>query len=269
MLSMDRARVAELHHSMRVIPVIANQVVNALSRIWKLAEDNDRLPDGRNPRRTIVKYRRRKRERFLSEEEFRWLDRVLDETENRKGISTHAIAAFRFLLLTRCRRSEILTLKWNEVDLKARELNLSDSKISSQSVPLSLETVEVLAGIPRIDGSQYLISGQISGKPMSDFWVPRKIICKCAVIRGMRIHDCRHSFASMTLALGENLLVRPGSFSTTVRWRRRRAMRNLAQDSLRAAAVRVSDSIVTDLFRRYRLVEDFRNGTTGQFRLTD
>ena len=250
-LSVDRARVAELHHSMRATPVMANQVVNALSRIWKLAEDNGRLPEGRNPCRTIVKYRKRKRERFLSEEEFRRLGRALDEAENRKGVSAHAIAAIRLLLLTGCRKSEILTLKWKEVDLEVRELNLSDSKTGSRSVPLSLEAVEVLAGIPRVDGSQYVIPGQISGQPMSNLWGPWKIICKRAGISGMRIHDCRHSFASRALALGESLpaigkLLGHSQVETTARYA------HLAQESVREAAARVSDSIAADVFSRYK-----------------
>ena len=250
-LSIDRARVVELHHSMSTTPAMANQVIGALSRIWKLAEDNGRLPEGRNPCRTIVKYRKRKRERFLSEEEFRRLGGALAEAESRKDISPKAIAAIRLLLLTGCRKNEILALKWKEVDLDGRVLNLSDSKTGSRSIPLSPEATEVLAGIPRINGSRYVIPGISGEKPMSDLRVSWKKICKRAGIQDMRIHDCRHSFASRALALGESLpaigkLLGHSHVETTARYA------HLAQDSVWEAAARVSDSIAADAFRRYR-----------------
>lgn len=249
-LSIDRARMAEFHRSMRSTPMMANQAVNALSRIWRLAEDNGQLPEGRNPCRTVVKYKRRRRERFLSEEEFRRLGKALAEAENGKGTSANAIAAIRLLLLTGCRKNEILTLKWKEVDLEAKELNLADTKTGSRSIPLSPEAARVLSGIPRIDGNPWVIPGKIAGKPMKNLTRPWRIVCERAGIRDMRIHDCRHSFASRVLALGKNLpaigkLLGHRQVETTVRYA------HLAQDSVREAAVRISDSIAADAFRRY------------------
>ncbi len=263
-LSIGRARVVALHHSMRATPAMANQVVNALSRIWRLAEDNGQLPEGRNPCRTIVKYKKRKRERFLSEEEFGRLGKALAEVEagNRKGISRHAIAAIRLLLLTGCRKSEILTLKWEEVDLEAGVLNLPDSKTGKRTIPLSPEAVKVLSGILRIDGNPWVFPGKAEGKPRRSLQAPWKIICERAGIQDMRIHDCRHSFASRALALGESLpaigkLLGHSQVETTARYA------HLAQDSVREAAVRISDSIASDAFRGYRPVGNIREGRAG------
>ncbi len=108
-LAVDHARVTELHHSLRATPVMANQVVGTLSRIWNAAENRGLVPEASNPCRLVVKNRERRRERFLSEEEFRRLGRLLAEAETRKGVSVHAVAAIRLLLLTGCRRNEILT----------------------------------------------------------------------------------------------------------------------------------------------------------------
>lgn len=126
-------------------------------------------------------------------------------SEYGKGASFHAIAAIRLLLLTGCRKNETLTLKWEEVDLKTETLSLSDSKTGSRSVPLSPEAVEILTGIPRIERSPWVIPGKAGGKPMHNLWTSWKSICERTSIRDMRIHDCRHSFASQVLALGESL----------------------------------------------------------------
>ena len=60
-----------------------------------------------------------------------------------------AAAAIRLLMLTGCRLGEILTLRWEEVDLDARELRLRDAKTGSRVVPLSPQAVDVLSGLAR------------------------------------------------------------------------------------------------------------------------
>ena len=110
--------VTELHHSLSATPVMANHVVDVLSRIYNAAEDRGDIPEATNPCRQVVKNRERRRERFLTDEEFRRLGRVLDEAETRKGVSVHAVAAIRLLLLTGCRKGEILNLRWDQVEYR-------------------------------------------------------------------------------------------------------------------------------------------------------
>ncbi len=254
-LAVDHARVTELHHSLRATPVMANQVVGTLSRIWNAAENRGMVPEASNPCRLVVKNRERRRERFLSEEEFRRLGRLLAEAETRKGVSVHAVAAIRLLLLTGCRRNEILTMRWDDVDLEARELNLVDSKTGARTVPLSPEAVEVLLNIPRVDGNPYVIPGKIRGRHLRNLNDPWSLIRKRAGIEDMRLHDCRHSFASRALALGEGLpmigrLLGHAQVETTARYA------HLARDSVRESAIRISDSIATDLLKGYVQKDD-------------
>ena len=140
----------ELHHGLSETPVMANQVVDRLSWIFNTAEDRGLVPEGSNPCRFTVKYRERKRERFLTGEEFRRLGRVLADAETCKGVSAYAVAAIRLLMLTGCRRNEILTLRWDEVDLEANELRLSDSKTGTRTISLSPEAARVLADLSRV-----------------------------------------------------------------------------------------------------------------------
>ena len=244
--ALDPAQVAALHQALRATPTTANRTVEVLACIWNAAADRGLLPEGVNPCRLVVKNRERPRERFLSEAEFRRLGRILAEAEARPGVSVHAIAAIRLLLLTGCRKNEILTLRWSDVDLRARELRLADSKTGARVVPLSPEAAAVLAGIPRIKGNPHVIPGKVAGAPLhnlDNLW--RRIRAR-AGLRDVRLHDCRHSFASRALALGEGLtmigrLLGHARVETTARYA------HLARDSVRRSADRVSASIADDI----------------------
>ena len=87
-----RAEVAALHHWLRDLPTRANAAVNLLSQMFALAEAWELLPPGRNPCRGFRRYKTRRRERFLNEEEYRRLGRALMEAEA-EGVWGPAIAA--------------------------------------------------------------------------------------------------------------------------------------------------------------------------------
>ena len=141
-LAVGHKEVTELHHALSAHPVTANRAVDSLSRIYNAAEDRGQIPEGSNPCRLVVKYRERKRERFLIDEEFRRLGRVLDEAETCKGVSVHAVAAMRLLLLTGCRKGEILNLRWDQVDMAAGELRLPDTKTGVNFLPMPVESLQ-------------------------------------------------------------------------------------------------------------------------------
>ena len=247
-LAVEHADVTELHHGLRHTPVMANRVVDTLSRIYNAAEDRGLIPEASNPCRLVVKNRERRRERFLTDEELRRLGRVLDEAETRTGVSAHAVAAIRLLLLTGCRKGEILSLRWEEVDLEARELRLHDSKTGPRTISLSQEAAGVLAAIPRIEGNPYVIPGKVEGKHLRNLNDPWEIVCERAKLKDLRIHDCRHSYASRALALGESLpmigrLLGHTQVETTARYA------HLAKDSVHGSALRISESIAADILK--------------------
>ena len=239
-------RVAALHYRLREKPIMANQVVHLLSRLFHKAAKSGEAPAGGNPCRFIKKYPTRSCERFLSEQEFVRLGTVLDEFEAKGKISTTAAAALRLLMLTGCRRNEILTLRWKDVDLEHDEIRLRDAKTGPRAVPLSPTARQVLAALPRQPESPWVISGRRSGARLSNLNATWAVVRKKAGLEDVRMHDLRHSFASRALSLGESLpmigkLLGHSKIQTTARYA------HLGRDTVKVAAERVSDSLETDL----------------------
>ena len=249
-LAVDHARVTELHHALRDKPVMANKVVETLSRIYNAAEDRGLIPEASNPCGLVVKNRERKRERFLTPDEFQRLGRALGEVTGCRRVSPYSVAAIRLLILTGCRKREILHLRWEQVDLEAAELRLPDTKTGPRRVALSPRAVRVLEGIPRLPDSPWVIPGMVAGRPMRNIDEAWGVVCELAGIEDARIHDCRHSFASRALALGENLpmigrLLGHSEEQTTERYA------HLDRDWVREGAIRISESLAADVLTGY------------------
>ena len=123
----------------------------------------DNAPTTGNPCRFIKRYPSRSRERFLSEQEFERLGAVLDELASAGRTWASACTALRLLMLTGCRRNEILTLRWEDVDLEHDELRLRQAKTGARAVPLSPAAREILAALPRTPRNPWVIPGRVRG----------------------------------------------------------------------------------------------------------
>ena len=196
----ERKDIAKLHFDLRDRPYQANRTLGVVSKMFSLAEIWGLRPDGSNPCRHVKRYKENKRERFLSPEETERLGEVLREAESEMP---SAVAAFRLLLLTGCRLSEIQFLRWEHV--KDDCIELPDAKTGGRVVPLGPEARAVLADLPREDGNPWVIRGKLPGSHLTDLQRPWRRIRARADLEDVRIHDLRHSYASRALALGESL----------------------------------------------------------------
>ena len=106
-------------------------------------------PKAANPCRQVRRYREGRRERFLTAVEFLRLGPVLDKLKAAGETPVHALAAIRLLMLTRCRRNELMNLRWKDVDPAAGEPRFRDAKTGPRVVSLSPAAAEVLAAVPR------------------------------------------------------------------------------------------------------------------------
>ena len=236
------ADVADLHHAMRATPYAANRTLGILSAMFSAAELWGLRPQGSNPCRYVKRFRERKRERFLSDAEYRRLGAVLREAESTGTESAAAVAAIRLLMLTGCRLSEILNLRWEDVSLQAGELRLRDSKTGAKRVHLGGPAVAVLRGMERKEGNPWVIAGRRPGTRIASLHFPWARIRKRAGLEDVRLHDLRHSFASGGLLVGEGLpmigkLLGHSHVQTTARYA------HLADDPVKAAADRIASRI--------------------------
>jgi integrase len=230
----ERSDIAQLHHKMGKTPYQANRVLALLSKLFNWAELHGYRPDGSNPCRHVERYREKKRERFLSDAELAKLGEVLLITELEHSSSPFVIAAVRLLLFTGARLGEILGLRWDDVDFERAILRLSDSKTGPKVLYLNAPTLEVLSTIPRIEGNPFVICGERKGAHLVNLEKPWRRIRAAANLENVRIHDLRHSFASVGAAGGLSLpmigkLLGHTQAATTERYA------HLAADPVRAA----------------------------------
>ncbi len=188
---------ASLHNT----PVSADRSAPILSVIMRQAEVYGYRPEGTNPCAGIKRYRRQGRQCFLSTAEIRRLGGVLSRHEVGHPQAT---AVIRLLLLTGCRKGEIVTLKWRFY--REGNLFLPDSKVGPRTVWLSSAARAILDGLPR--KSSWVFPSTRTNRSMTavavdQLWYRARAE---ADLRDVRIHDLRHTYASVAMAHGETVL---------------------------------------------------------------
>jgi integrase len=215
--------VERLHAAMSDRRSQANRTLDILSAVWTFAAKQKRVGPADNPARSVEKYREDPRERYLTKEELLRLSEALTAAETiglpysidqnspkakhaakpenrRRRIDDHAVAAIRLLMLTGARLREMLHAKWEYIDFDRGMIFLPDSKTGRKPIYLSAAAVTILSALsamPRVDGNPYVFPGEKKGQPRADLKRPWDSICKAAGLDGVRIHDLRHSFASV------------------------------------------------------------------------
>lgn len=186
--------------SLRTTPAAANRALPVLSVIMRQAEVYGYRPADSNPCLGIRRYRNPRRERFLTPREFRRLGKALTELE---GSAPRPVAAVRLLLLTGCRQGEVRTLQWR--DYREGHLFLRDSKTGPRTVWLSSPARHVLGRLPRRHPWVFPAerrSGHMRSDALHRCW---RALSEIADLRDIRLHDLRHSYASIALNQGETL----------------------------------------------------------------
>jgi integrase len=217
-VDVSRADVARVHSSLRRTPRQANLVLSVISAVWGWVARRDEAEFARNPAASLERYPEKKCERFLSTEELARLGDTLRLAEleglpweaaapqskhgvmpekRRTRLDPFAIAAIRLLILSGMRPREVLDLEWRHVDFERGALFLPDSKTGRKTLILGGPALDLLAGLPRLAGYPFVIAGRSLDKPRADIQRPWEAARRRAALRGVRLYDLRHSFASV------------------------------------------------------------------------
>jgi integrase len=200
----SRDDVVRMHVDMVRIPQRANYTLRTLSGMMSFALELGLRPPADNPCRRIRLYRERQRDRFLSEAEIGLAAEAIEEAEREGVIGVQAAAGLRLCLLTGARQGEILAAKWEHVNREQRVIRLPDSKTNvPRTIHLSDAALEVLRTLPRVE--PYLIAGANPREPyknLSRAWI---IARARRGLEDVRLHDLRHSFASLAANRGVSL----------------------------------------------------------------
>ncbi|WP_436642696.1 tyrosine-type recombinase/integrase [Microbaculum sp. FT89] len=266
-VDVTKANIAKLHHDLRDRPYLANRTIAVVGSMYSWAGKRGLIPDNYNPANKVEKFKEDRRERFLSVEELERLGAAIREAESvgiewtvdeskptakhaskpgnrRVVISPHVAAAFRLLLFTGARLREILHLRWEWVDMERGLLLLPDSKSGRKAIVLSAPAVQILSELPRV--GDYVIAGDRADKPRSDLKRPWAAIQRRAGLDGVRLHDLRHTYASVGAGSGLGLpvigkLLGHTQVSTTQRYA------HLDNDPLKRATDTIGATIATAL----------------------
>lgn len=217
----------------------ASRTVGLLGGIFSYAFDCGLIQI--NPVRGVKRFADRKGHRYLSQIELVALGQALREGLER-GVNPFAIAVLKLLIFTGARKGEIETLTWEEIDFAGGYIHLTDSKTGQKSIPLNAGALEVLSNTSRLEGARFVFpahrsEGHYEGTPK--VW---RSIRTLAGIEDVRMHDLRHSFASIAESGGASLpiigaLLGHANSATTHRYA------HLHNDPLKAASEAVGGKI--------------------------
>lgn len=197
--------ILNLQDLMKKTPIQFNRCFEILSKSFNLAEVWGYRPKNSNPCRGIKKYPEKKKERFLTWEELEKLDEIIKQQETLNTTSPYSLSAIRMLMYTGCRLSEILTLQWADVFIDEGYLHLKDSKTGERKVPLNDSAKSILANLKVEKGNPYVFVGEKPGTCLTTLKRAWTKIRKLANLSDVRIHDLRHTFASLAIKQGVDL----------------------------------------------------------------
>jgi integrase len=220
----------------------AARTLGLLGAIFSFAQREELRAD--NPARNVHRAKDGKRERFLSDQDLGQLGQAMARVG--PELNPNVVPVLKLLLLTGCRKGEILGLTWSEVDLPQRTLRLRDSKTGARKVPLNEQAIAILKSQPRLRGNDFVFpatSGTGHFTALQDGW---NRIRTAAGIPDVHVHDLRHSFATVLASSGNSLHV-IGSLLGHRDLRTTQVYAHLVEDTLRLASQDAASRIWTTL----------------------
>ena len=180
------------HNSLHHMPTVANRAADILVTMFNLSDAWGWRASGTNLARGAPRFRVEKHERFLTREELYRLGEALRAAPAKRLASTHAAAAIRLLVLTGCRRNEILCLRWDDLNFDTGQMRLPDTKTGTRMAPLTPAVARVLNGVSRTPNNPWVFPGRKKGTRLVNLNDSRDRVRRHAQLDDVRLHDLRH-----------------------------------------------------------------------------
>ena len=235
--------IIQFHCAMRdkgYATVTCNSAVIMLRYMFNLAKKWGMNGAESNPAKGIALFQvNNQRERFLTRSEVQALKDAINESENLQ--LKHIVV---LLLLTGCRKRELLDAKWEHFDIERCIWRIPTSKSGKlRYVPLSNAVIEILKNLPRFEGCPYVLPNPQTHRPFNTIYISWNTARNRAGMPDLRMHDLRHSFASFLINSGISLyevqnILGHSQISTTQRYA------HLSQDRLVAAANAAANAVI-------------------------
>jgi integrase len=194
-----------LHERMVNTPYEANRTLTLLGPMFSFASKQKYRPKNSNPCEEIKKYPESKRERILTPEEREKLFAYLADQESKQLESIYVTNLIRLYCYTGCRVTELLTLKWSYVNYELKALLLPDSKTKWKSVTLNKMAATIIQAMPIVANNPYVFIGKNAGTHKVNISKPWDRIRKKLGLDDVRLHDLRHTYASILANTGASL----------------------------------------------------------------
>jgi integrase len=202
----ERADIIRLHNRIgREHPYQANRTLALLSTLFEFGKRAGLVPEEKsNPAKGVKRFREQKRDRFIQENEMTAFLEAVDREEN-----PYFRAFFKLSILSGCRKSELLTLQWTDVDLDHGEIRLADTKNGEiRYVPLNSAAVQILRDLPPECENPYVFPSPAKpGAHLVEIKGIWRRVLKRSGLENLRPHDLRRTTGSWLVSSGTPLPV--------------------------------------------------------------
>jgi|GEM_PF-2439954 len=222
LVELTRADVEALHKSMVNTPIRANRMLGVLKAMLFKAEDWEVIPRGSNPASRVKMNKEDPRQHYFTDDEQERVFAAIEMARQQMLKSKSAFDAITLLFFTGCRPSEVLNLKWDDIDTSAGTAILHNTKTGEARLMLSSPAIEFLHSIAPQARTGWVFEGPVPGQRLKTLTKPWKRICDLANLPGACLKDIRHTVGTYLAREGglytAQVILRHTSPKTTMRY---------------------------------------------------
>nr|WP_076535198.1 site-specific integrase [Roseovarius nanhaiticus] len=203
LVELTRLDIESLHASMSSAPIRANRMLSVVKAMLFKAEDWDVIPRGSNPASRVKMNKERPKQHYFSDTEQARIFRAIEAAQKQMPRSKVAFEAITLLFFTGCRPSEVLRLRWEDIDLGSGVATLHSTKTGEGRLLLANAAVNFLQSIASSDHRQgWVFPGVNPEERLKTLTKPWKRTCDLAGLPNACLKDIRHTVGTYVARTG-------------------------------------------------------------------